>query len=405
MDFRFSPEDQALRDEAIEFTRKEWDPKGYGYGGGGGLYFSTAWDHEDEGLQDLIKEFAKKLVAKGWWTMHWPAEFGGGAASITRQMAYQEGMAYAAAPASLAGGFIAPVLMLYGADWMKQEVLPQIGNADLEISQGFSEPDAGSDLANLKTRAVRDGDEYVVTGQKIWGTYRNPWVHILVRTDPEAPKHRGITYLLARLKDDDGNYLPGITVRAVPDSLGRHRWDELFLENVRVPTRNVIGEENRGWYAAMATLSFERSGIGMPTMLIRVIEDFVDYSRQIRQRAGSGPLDNPVVRNQLAEWRIECEMERMLSYRVGWMQSQGLVPDREPSMIKVSSDRIMVGLFRFISRSLGEYGNLLPGSGVPLPWRGFVNASAVFAQGFAIASGTTEIQKNLIAQRGLGLPR
>ncbi len=268
MDFRFSPEDQALRTEAYEFTQKEWDPKGYGYGdGGGGLYFSTAWDHEDPGLHQLYTGFEKKVVAKGWWTMHWPTEYGGRAAPITTQMAYREGMAYAGTPESLAGGFIAPVLMLYGADWMKEQLLPQIASADLEISQGFSEPDAGSDLAGLTTRAERDGDDYVLNGQKIWGTYRNPWIHILVRTDQEAVKHRGITYLLARLKDDDGNYLPGITVRAIPDSLGRHRWDELFLENVSVPVQNVIGEENRGWYAAMATLSFERSGIEMPIAL------------------------------------------------------------------------------------------------------------------------------------------
>ena len=143
-------------------------------------------------------------------------------------------------------------------------------------------------------------------------------MHILVRTDPEAPKHRGITYLLMPLRDEKGEYLPGITVRGIPDALGRHRWDEIFLENVHVPSNNIIGEENRGWYAAMTTLSFERSNIEGPAMLIRILEDFIAYARRLR-RHGESPLDNPIVRHQIADLRLEIETMRMLSYRVGWM--------------------------------------------------------------------------------------
>ena len=403
MDFRFTAEDEALRNEAIEFTRKEWDPKGFG--DGAGIYYALSWDHHDKDMLALINGFEKKLVKKGWWTMHWPKEFGGQAASITTQMAFREAMSYAGAPAAFGGGLVAPVLMIAGADWMKEQFLPQIANADLEFSQGFSEPDAGSDLASLTTRAVRDGDDYVISGQKIWGTYRDPWIHILVRTDPEAPKHRGITYLLAPLKGEDGEYAPGVSVRGIPDALGRHRWDELFMENWRVPARNIIGEENRGWYAAMTTLSFERSNIAGPAILLRLIEEFIDFTAKTRRRSGSNPLENPITRNQLANLRLEVETMRMLSYRVGWMQSKGEIPVKEASMTKFWGDELTQKVYRFLSRTLGDYGNLLPGNKVPLPLNGFINSNAINTTGISIAGGTTEVQKNIIAQRGLGLPR
>ena len=405
MDFRFSPEDEQLRQEAIEFTRREWDAKGMG--DGQGIYYALSWDHENHEIESMISGFEKKLAAKGWWTMHWPTEFGGKGAGIETQMAYREAMVYAGAPATLGGGLVAPVLMVHGTDEQKEYFLPRMASADISyVAQGFSEPDSGSDLASLQTRAVRDGDNYVVNGQKIWSTYGAKFIHILVRTDPEQPKHRGITYLLARLKDDDGNYLPGIKVNAIPDALGRHRWDEVFFEDWRVPTNNIIGEENRGWYAAMTTLSFERSNIEGPAMLIRIMEDFIEYATRLRE-FGESPLDNPIVRHQIANLRLEIEAMRMLSYRVGWMQSQGEIPVREASMTKFWGDEITQKVYRYFSHVLGEYGQVLPTTELPLrlPVDGFLNSNALSTIGISIAGGTTEVQKNIIAQRGLGLPR
>lgn len=405
MDFRFSPADEALRKDAIEFTKKEWDHKGYG--DGEGIYYGLSWDHEDEKLESLINDFEKKLVGKGWWTMHWPEEFGGKAASIETQMAYREGMVYAGAPASLGGGLVAPVLMVAGQQWQKDYFLPKMATAEMSyVSQGFSEPDSGSDLASLKTRAVKEGDNYVINGQKIWSTYRADWMHILTRTDTDAPKHRGITYLLMPLKDDKGDYLPGITVNAIPDALGRHRWDEIFLEDVKVPANNIIGEENRGWYAAMTTLSFERSNIEGPAMLLRILEQFIDYCHEVG-KFGEQPLGNPVVRNQLANLRLEIETMRTLSYRVGWMQSKGDIPVKEASMTKFWGDTITQKVYLYLSQVLREYGNLLPTNKlkVPLPVNGFLNSNAFLSRTISVAGGTTEVQKNIIAQRGLGLPR
>ena len=403
MDFRFSAADQALREEATDFVRREWQNPGVdltgGLAGWHGNEEERAYGHE------LTTGFAKKLVDKGWYTMHWPQEYGGQAASIETQLAYREVMAYEDAPASLGGGLVAPVLMVHGTDWQKEEFLPRIANADLEFSQGFSEPDAGSDLASLTTRAVRDGDDYVLTGQKIWGTYRNEWIHILVRTDPEAPKHRGITYLLGQLRED-GELAPGITVRPIPDGLGNHRWDELFLEGFRVPARNIIGEENRGWYAAMTTLSFERSNIGRPALLLRTLEEFLDWSRMVRRAGGDAPAQRAEVRNRLADWRVQVEALRMVCYRVAWMQSQGLIPQKESSMVKALGDTLFQEMYRGMATIMDGYGTLLPTNRrFELPVDNFLPARGWQSIGMSIGGGTREIQKNIIAQRGLGLPR
>ena len=348
MDFRFSAEDLKLREEAIAFTKKEWTPGQYD------PQILVNWDHQVEEADQAINEFEKKLVKQGWWTMHWPEEFGGKAAGIETQMAYREGMVYAGAPASLGGGLVAPVLMVAGQQWQKDYFLPKMASAEMSyVSQGFSEPDSGSDLASLKTRAVKEGDNYVINGQKIWSTYRADWMHILTRTDTDAPKHRGITYLLMPLKDDKGDYLPGITVNAIPDALGRHRWDEIFLEDVKVPANNIIGEENRGWYAAMTTLSFERSNIEGPAMLLRILEQFIDYCHEVG-KFGEQPLGNPVVRNQLANLRLEIETMRTLSYRVGWMQSKGDIPVKEASMTKFWGDTITQKVYLYLSSELNK---------------------------------------------------
>jgi alkylation response protein AidB-like acyl-CoA dehydrogenase len=296
--------------------------------------------------------------------------------------------------------------MLSAPKWMQDEFLPQIANADLEFSQGFSEPDAGSDLASLKTRAVRDGDDYVISGQKIWGTYRNNWIHILVRTDPEAPKHRGITYILAPLKNEDGEYNPGVQVNKIPDALGRHRWDELFMENWRVPARYVLGEENRGWYTAMTTLSFERSNIQASAQMTRALEEYIEFCQELKSTGKYNPLDNDQFRHEIANLRVEIEALRMICYRVGWMQSKGEIPQMESSMTKLWVDQQFQKTYKTLSRALGQYGNILPTQvGMKIPGEGFLNNRAFTSGTLSVAGGTTEVQRNIIAQRGLGLPR
>jgi len=395
MDYRFSPEDEAFRQEVRSFLKDEWHPVPYRQYGG------IAADMELPEIQAVTKEFTKKLVDKGWYTMAWPEEWGGDDAPPGRQIVYAEELAYAGAPQGSPAGNITGAVMIHGSDRLKKEFLPQMGAGEIEWAQGFSEPNAGTDLASLETRAVRDGDSYVISGQKIWtsGAYRANWGHFLVRTDPDAPKHRGISYLVADMKT------PGITLRPLYDMLGRHYWSEVFLDEVRVPADNMLGEENRGWYAAMTTLSFERSNIQGPANLLRVLEDFQDFSRSMRRRTGSSALDSAVFRSELANLRIEIETLRMLSYRVAWMQSQGQIPQKEASMTKLWGDQQNQRVYKTLSRGLQDYGNLLPYNKFPGPLGGFLNNRAFSSVTLSIAGGTTEVQRGIIAQRGLGLPR
>ena len=404
MDFRLADEDQALQDEARAFTRSEWTEK---------VAAPRGWDeigllspyHADQEALGAQRDFSKKLVEKGWWTMHWPEEYGGRAASITAQLAYREGMAYEGAPASFGGGLVAPVLMLHGTDWQKEEFLPKMANAEIDFAQGFSEPNAGSDLASLQTRAVRDGDDYVVNGQKIWtsGAHYGEWYHVLVRTDPDAPKHRGISYVMMQLRDDSGDVMPGITLRPLMDMTGTRRWSEVFFDNARVPVRNLIGEENRGWYAAMTTLSFERSGIETAARYLGEMDKFLSAAREFRFN-GELVLDNKLLRHRVADLKIELETRRMLSYRVAFMQSRGELPVKEASMAKAWGDGLGKKVPQLMAAIMQEYGRL--GLGDPrAPLGGYPGFRYSSMHGSGIGGGTTEVQRNIIAQRGLGLPR
>ncbi len=402
MDFRLDTQDQVLQDEARQFVRQEWHP----------FHRSKNWDemgllspfHADPDALAAAREFAKKLVARGWYTMHWPAEYGGKDASITAQLAFREGMAYEGAPASLGGGLVAPVLMIHGTDWQKDEFLPKLASADIDFAQGFSEPNAGSDLASLQTRAVRDGDDYVINGQKIWtsGAHYGEWYHVLVRTDPEAPKHRGISYVMMQLRDE-GKLTEGITLRPLIDMTGTRRWSEVFFDNVRVPTRNLIGEENRGWYAAMTTLSFERSGIETAARYLGELEVFLNQLRRTKFNS-TNVLDDPIVRHRLADLRLELETRRMLSYRVAFMQSKGDLPVKEGSMGKAWGDMLGKKVPALFASILQEYGRLGLGE-KRARMGGHVGHRYAAMHGSGIGGGATEIQRNIIAQRGLGLPR
>lgn len=428
MDLRLSAEDQALQDEVRAFVRREWHPLRDRYNWDDVGHFSPL--HGDDEALAAQRQFAKKLVAKDWYTMHWPEEYGGRAVSIETQLAFREALAYEGAPATLGGGAVVSVLMLQGTDWQKREFLPKIANADIDFAQGFSEPNAGSDVANVQTRAVRDGDEYVITGEKVWtgGAHYSEWYHALVRTDPDAPSHRGISYVLIPLRDDRGELTPGIRLRPLYDMTGTRRWSEVFLDDVRIPVRNLIGEENRGWYAAMnvrggaapltsypppettparpaamTTLTFERSGIEVPARWLGLLDEFVSACRQLT--SNSTPLlADPIVRHRLADLRVELEARRTLSYRVAWMQSKGQLPAKEAAMNKVWGDALGKKIPSLIASILQEYGRL--GLGDPrAPLGGYPGDWYVSMHGSGIGAGTTEIWRNILAQRGLGLPR
>ncbi len=403
MDFTLTTEDEAFRDEVRTFLKDEWDPKGFD------AYSMTtrSFDFDSAEARDMADEFAQKLIKKGWWTMHWPTEHGGADAPLSKQFVYRQELAYADAPSGSPSGNITGALMMHGSDWMKKYFLGGMAKNQIHWAQGFSEPNAGTDLASLQTRAVEDGDDFVVTGQKIWSSASHfaDWYHVLVRTDPDAPKHRGITYLAMRLRDEDGVYTPGVTLRPLYDMLGKRRWNEIFMDEVRVPKENLIGEVNRGWYAAMTTLNFERTGIDGPARHLGVLDRFLDVMRGIRFN-GEPVLSDPIVRHKLADLRVMVETDRMLSYRVAWMESRGDVPQAEGAISGYHNQ--VTAKFHFwptLGSIVREYAALLNGENrAPNAGMYGTNADLALALGFGGGGGIL-LGPNIIAQRGLGLPR
>jgi alkylation response protein AidB-like acyl-CoA dehydrogenase len=384
MDFAFTPEEEAFREEVRAFLDEELRDRPSAEGEG--------WE--------FYRGFVKKLAAKGWLTLAWPEEWGGQAAGHMMQLVYNEEVSYQDAPANeLGSDRVGPTIMLYGTEEQKQRYLPPIIRAEEVWCQGFSEAEAGSDLASLRTRAVADGDTFVINGSKIWTSMAHlaHQMILLARTDPDVPKHKGISYFLLDMKT------PGVTVRPLVDILGGHRFNEVFFDDVRIPRDCLVGELNRGWYVATSTLDFERSGIQRVTGTLRNYDDLVEYARETK-RDGQPLLAQTHVRHQLADLKIDFEVGRSLAYRVAWMQSQGLVPNYEASVSKNFGSLLAQRVANAGVGILGLAGQLAPGS----PWaplRGSVESLYLSSVAATIAAGTTEIQRNIIAGRGLGLPR
>jgi alkylation response protein AidB-like acyl-CoA dehydrogenase len=314
-------------------------------------------------------------------------------------MVFSEEFGYHGAPDTGTRGFgvgmIGPTLIVHGSEEQKREHLPRITTGEAIWCQGYSEPGAGSDLASLQTRAVRDGDDYVVNGQKIWtsGGHRANWMFMLARTDPDAPKHRGISFFLLDIKNT-----PGVTVRPLINMANRHHFNEVFFEDVRIPAKNLIGEENRGWYVGMTLLDFERSGIGGIAAQRRTLEKLAGYlreqpqSKRERHRLG---LANLVVENNVGKY---------LGYRIGDMQTRGLHPNYEASVIKVFQSELAQRIYRFAVNTVGLAGQLVPEQ-QDAPMGGEMAEGYLTSIPGTIYSGSSEIQRNIIATRGLGLPR
>jgi len=393
MDFRDSPEEAAWRQQVREFIQRE---------------LPTIQDVREAG-EDIaargmaIWQWRGKLAKVGWVAPAWPKEYGGAGLTVMQQFIFNQEMAEARAPyvVDVGVGLTGPTIIVHGSEELKKEHLPGILNGTVLWCQGFSEPEAGSDLASLRTRAVRDGDDYVINGQKIWITVGHlaQWMILLARTDPDAPKHKGITYFLLNMKS------PGVEVRSLINMAGTREFSEVFFDNVRVPKANIVGEENRGWYVATTTLDFERSSIGSAIGMRQTVEDLLQYGREHRGD-GACQLDRgPPVRWELADRYVEAEVGQMLSTRVIGMQARGLIPNYEASITKVYSSELSQRISRTGMKLIGLYGQLDKGSKQWTPLAGRIKFMYVRNAAKTIEAGTSEIQRNIIATRGLGLPR
>jgi alkylation response protein AidB-like acyl-CoA dehydrogenase len=314
-----------------------------------------------------------------------------------QQFIFNEEMARARAPRPnfLAIGLAGPTIIAHGTDDQKAQHLPGILSGEHFWCQGFSEPGSGSDLASLQTKAVADGDDFIINGQKIWtsGAHRAHRMMLLARTDPDAPKHKGISYFLLDMK------APGVTVRPLMNMAGTPSFNEVFFENVRVPKRDMLGAFNQGWYVATTTLDFERSGIINGVALQMLVRDLIET-----MPAYCRPDARTVVRHSIAERWIETEVAIALSYRVATMQAKGLVPNQEASVTKLFGSELAQRIARTASAAVAAYAQLSEGS-TRAPLGGRIEAWHRIAVGSTLAGGTSEIQRGVIAQRGLGMPR
>ena len=391
MELKFGEKEEALRAEVRTFLQEQL-PKRETIGHGRD-------PRTDDTAFEAARKFNEELGKRGWIAPAWPKEYGGLGASIYEQMVFNEEFGYHGAPDTGTRGFgvgmIGPTLIIHGSDEQKAEHLTRITSGEAIWCQGYSEPGAGSYLASLQTRAVRDGDDYIVNGQKIWtsGGHRANWMFLLARTDPDAPKHRGISFLLLDMKNT-----PGVTVRPLINMANRHHFNEVFFEDVRIPRKNLVGEENRGWYVGMTLLDFERSGIGGTASQRRLLERMTEWLKNEpdwkRERNRLG----------LAELVIENNVCKYLGYRIGYIQAKGQVPNYEASVVKIFQSELGQRIYRFGVNMLGLSGQLLPEQ-PGAPFDGEVEEGYLTSVPSTIYSGSNEIQRNIIATRGLGLPR
>ncbi len=388
MDFRLTDEQEKFRLEVRKFLEEEirqglWQPT------------CDAW------IMGHNPEFSKRVAKQGWIGLTWPKELGGQGRSFIDRLILTEEMLRYGAPAAchwFADRQIGGAIVHYGTEEQKKELLPMILKGEAYVGLGMSEPDAGSDLASLKTRAVEDGDDYIIDGQKTWtsgGSHMN-WIYLVARTDPDAPKHRGISEFFFETS------LPGVDVQPIADITGGVHFNEVFFENVRIPKKSLIGEKNKGFYQILNQLDYERSGMERLMANYPLFDTLIKYTRETK-RKGKPLSEDPTIRPKLAQLQIEFEIGRLHMYRVATVMDEGRAPNWESSMSKAYGTAFEQRLAATAIEILGLYGQLSPQSKLA-PMQGMAYHSYLSSKGYSLQAGTTEVLKNILALRKLELP-
>jgi len=387
LDLTWSPEEEAFRAEV-----REWLTANVPTGGPEGDV--EEFDDSPESFA-FRRDWQRTLGEAGYLAMHWPTEYGGGGRTLVEQVIFNEEYARAGAPAPVNGlglNLVGPTLITHGTDAQKTRFLKNILTADEIWCQGYSEPNAGSDLAGLQTKAELVGDEFVINGQKIWTTLApfGDWIFVLCRTDPDAPKHQGISYILCDM------HQPGVEVRPIKQITGTTGFGEVFFTNARTPASMLVGSLNDGWRVAMTTLMFERGGNILGTA-VRYREMMTDLRRlaEKTERNGGHAIDDPFIRQRLGKLLVEVELLRHNSERAMSPLLHGEPPGPESSMGKLYWSEWYVRATELAMDILGPAG-LHPGT-----WL----TEYLGARAATIYTGTSEIQRNILAERVLGLPR
>jgi alkylation response protein AidB-like acyl-CoA dehydrogenase len=380
LDFTYPPEAEAFRAEFRSWLETNLPP---------GLT-GTGWMTLEPGSAEVerMRAWNRTMADAGYAAIAWPVEYGGRGAGVMEQVVFAEEMARVDAPGTVnvvGISNIAPAIMQWGTETQRSELLPRMLRGDDIWCQGFSEPNAGSDLASLRTRAVLDGDEFVVNGQKVWTTLGRlaNWCELLVRTDPDAPKHNGISCLLVDMTR------PGIEVRPLETITGEREFSEIFFDDVRVPHTARLGPMNEGWKVAMTTLAYERGGVAALHLQVRKkVQRLIDEARR------RGVADRPAVRQALARVYVEAEYLKLLSDRAVSAELHGRPLGPESSLAKL----VWSDVENRIAEAAGEVLGPLANTG---EW----GRDRVYVRAMSIAGGTTQVNKNIVAQRVLGLPR
>jgi alkylation response protein AidB-like acyl-CoA dehydrogenase len=392
MDFNYTAEDEAFRTEFRAWLQNN-------------LQYATPIREpladEEAGDWEARIRWHRKLNEGGWVAISWPREYGGRGASILQNIVYHEELERAGTAAPFTGfgiPLLGPTLIHWGTSEQKRRFLPKILTAEEIWCQGYSEPNAGSDLAGLETRAIEDGDDFVVNGSKIWtsAAQRADWIFLLVRTDADAPKHKGISYLLVDMKT------PGVAVRPLVQMTGARGFNQVFFEDVRVPRQNLVGQKNQGWQVALTTLMFERS-TGHDRGIANQISELVELARRV-PRDGRTAWESASVRQKIAQFALEAEAIRYTGYRQLTRQLRGLPPGPEGSMLKLCSTELALRLAAFATELLGPYSQLQLAAPFAMD-AGKWSQRMLAARGATIYAGTNQVQHNIIGERVLGLPK
>lgn len=395
MDFKLTLQEEAFRDQLRRWLEVNAP--------GDWAKLRARFATKDEQIA-FLKEWQRKLYEAGYVGCHWPREYGGSGATIMEQVIFYEEMARAKAPdlpnvigLDMAG----PAIIHHGSEAQKRRYLAKILSGEEIWCQGFSEPNAGSDLAALETRAERKNGVYVVNGQKVWTSYAHfaQWCILLTRTDPVAPKHKGLTYFLVSMQS------PGLTVRPLRQMSGDAEFNELFFENVEVPAENILGRENGGWEVAITTLMFERGPRTLTRQLIfrPAVDAAIELARRV-ERGGRKAAQDPVIRQRLARFYIDCHVLRYANLRTLTKLLRGEPPGPEGSASKLFASEIWQELLELVMELEGPYALLWEGTDWAIE-DGYWQLRHLRSRGDSIAAGTSEIQRNIIGERILGLPK
>jgi len=397
MDFRFTPEQEAFRETFVSWLEKNlpkgWDPSRF-----------RNYDSSEE-WACVYKDFQKRLFDEGYTAMHYPKAYGGQGRTLMEEVIVLQTLASSCmelrTPGFVTHGMVVPTIFMCGNEEQKREFLPKIFDGTHIWCQGFSEPNAGSDVANVSTRAVKEGDHYILNGQKVWTSFAHmsDYCIILVRTDPTAKKHKGLSYLLLDMKS------PGVEVRPITQITGEAEFNEIYMEDTRVPAEMLVGQEGQGWQIAITTLMFERvtGDAMMAAAYLKNMEKMIEMARYSK-RSGKPVIEDPIFRQHLGRSYIEIMALKYHGLRNLSNQIGGGIPGPEGSIGKLLWSEPNQRITEAALAMQGPNGQIMEGS----PWsiqEGYWQYNFLRSKGNTIEAGSSEVQRNIIAERVLGLPK